>query len=276
MVVEDRFKLEVSKSIQNKKHLSKERDYYYIDKYAQKIKTFYRKNKVSSYEILRNDVLGAIPICSFTSSTRLGYLYFSRNDKAKFELSLPSDIENSYPTKFDAKIDNVYYECNCQEIINKSHGYGIPASYQWSSELFKEFGIQNYLENKIIEIRDENDSLIEVQQYLRFMASELDINLKKDTLYTNMHFDLKQFICLLIALAKSGNEKKTLKYLYFIPDDISSIEDVYSSLKDEIKAIKKSNKIKAFCDKYNIKLDLEEYIKISSVEDFNYIETFEK
>lgn len=251
---------------------------YFKDEYADLIKDYFNScdPQVVSYEVNVNEKYGNIPICAFASSGRLCYLDFinrladKRINSLRFEMPLENDhTDSNADTKMDAVdlINNVYYECKCQEIRNKSKG-GLKTSYKKCSKLFNEIGIEHFL-NK------------ESDEYLSFRMSELGVTLNKDPLYTNLHFDVKQLICHIIALANIKDDKeKTLQYVIYKPkqeliDRNGYARRLYKELDEEIAAIfADGTKIKAFCKKHNIVLKKPEYVFIETIDDFNYYETF--
>ena len=170
-------------------------------------------------------------------------------------------------TKMDAvDLDtNTFYECKCQEIRDKNKG-GIKASYREYSKLFNDIGIQHY--GRIS------------KGCLTFRMSELGIILEKNPLYTKLHFDIKQLICHIIALAHlGGSKKKTLQYIIYKPnqtliDNNGYARRLYADLDKEIDAIfAKGTKIDLLCKKHNIVLKKPDYVYIETIDDFNYLTT---
>lgn len=250
---------------------------YYADEYADAIKDYFDNAdpKIISFETNLSEEYNNIPICAFASSGRLCYLDFRNRLKENkvgriiFEMPLHNDhTKSTRPTKMDAvDLDNnVYYECKCQEIRGKNKD-GLRVSYRGCSKLFNKIGIEHYEE-------DTPDG------YLSFRMSELGIILNDDPLYTNLHFDVKQLICHIIALAnKKDGKKKTLQYVIYKPKQESIDENryakaLYQELDTEIEVIfKKGTKIDKFCDDKNINLVKPEYVYINTIKDFNYLET---
>ena len=251
---------------------------YYSDEYAERIKEYFdnANPRINSLEVNVDKKYGNIPICAFGSSGRLCYLDFLnrfKEGKVKsitFELPIENDhTKSDANTKMDAvDLENgVYYECKCQEVRHKSKD-GLKASYKEYSNLFNEIGIKNYLPN-------------DKKGCLQFRVSELGIKLDGDPIYTKLHFDVKQLICHIIALAniKDGKKKK-LNYVIYKPnqkliDKKRYARKLYEELDIECKAIFAENtKIRKFCKSNGIELNHEpEYVFIETIYDFNYLET---
>ena len=251
---------------------------YYDDAYAEVIKKDFG-DEVVSYETNYNSRLGCTPICAYASSGRLCYLYFKPKN-AEFEKPLYNDLNNSYPTKMDAVIGIDNYECKCQEIVGASHT-ALRDTYL-KSDLFKEL-VGDLSNIKIVpeEIDEESG---QNKKKLCFNVSKLNIKLAGDPDYAHLHFDLKQLICHLIAIANNNHmEKRTLTYVFFQPNEKEiekheKVKTLYEDLKKEIKAIfKKDTAIYKFADDHNITPKECKFVSIDSpeVEDFVYKEIFE-
>ena len=268
-------------------HMNKERkdnpQRYYDDKYAEPIKRYFKERNVISYEVNRNNRWHCTPICSLLSSGRLCFLDFITRDKnnVKFEEPIENDLQNSQPTKMDAVIGNNYYECKCQEIVSKSHG-GLRETYL-KSKLFNDFGIKNY--SLVNEESKDEDCKKREYKVLAFNVSELNIQIKKNPDYRKLHFDLKQLICHLIAIAQKNKKNPvSLNYVFYIPSKSNQINEeyknvikLYKELNEEIKAIwKKDTVIQKFCDENKITLNYPQMVPIGAINDFNYLEAFKK
>ena len=268
----------------NKARLDK---YYYEDAYANKIKEYFDKHGVESLEANYSSRSKTTPICSFISSGRLCYNYcrnlINSGKNIKFEVPLENDLPyaKSHPTKMDAvDIDaKEYYECKCDEITASKHDL-LSISYFLKSDLFDEFGITKVVAEKVIE-EDEKTSRKRKSVYIKFPASLLvdftpildKYPHYKNCCYNEMHFDFKQFICHLLALARVEGEKKLI-YKIFVPNPKEL--DYYPAMtEEEMKCIKNSSKIDDFMKKHHISFDWE-FISIGEVVDINYEETYGK
>lgn len=278
------FDLAISESLKYRDHFNTKRNdnKYYDDYYAEPIKKDFKDNGVESYEVNYSKRYKCTSICAFASSGRLCYLYF-KPQNAKFEVALFNDLSNSRPTKMDAVVGNVNYECKCQEIVAKSHS---PLSIKYlESELFREMGVKNYTV-KTIEEKDRETGEISIKKVLAFDIDELNIKLKGRNNYSNLHFDLKQLICHLIAIAKNNEENLPvkLKYIFFTPNSeaiskYKKVEELYRELKTEIQAIlDKESAITRFAEDHNINIEIDDssFVQIRDVDDFIYRVAFEK
>ena len=256
---------------------------YYDDEYAEPIKKYFKNNGTISYEINRNNRWHCTPICSLASSGRLCYLDFKNKANVKFEVAIENDLHNSRPTKMDVVIGgDEYYECKCQEIVGKSHS-GLSKKYL-ESNLFNSFGVKKYtFDNE--KIKDEESKEKKKRLVLAFKVSELNIQIKGNPDYRKLHFDLKQLMCHLIAIANENKEKPiVLKYVFYVPskkkdliNNYKNVKTLYEELDEEINAIwKEDTAIKEFCNDNHITLEYPEKKPIDEINDFNYLEAFGK
>lgn len=210
------------------------------------------------------------PICSLASSGRLTYLYFKNRDDAekyKFEILIGNDLKpRPSHTKMDAykETDNVsyYYECKCQEILSKSHGL-LTKSYQ-TSELFREL-IGGDFDTEKYKPKDYKQRSIDYK-FLEFSLKAIGVD--SDIQYNKLRFDVKQFICHLIAIAEANKKRGDdhtayLQYVFFVSpgwdnENNKELRSLYSELKREIEMIWKSPKIQNFCEKHSISYPLPE------------------
>lgn len=264
----------------DERHLNKKRDdqKYYDEKYADPIKKYFDEKEIDSLEINYNSRYKCTSICAFASSARLCYLYF-KPQGATFEKPLYNGLKNSRPTKMDAVIGNKNYECKCQEIVSKSH---TPLSKRYIDlidTMFKEFGVKEYTVNaKTYEDQKTNKTITRYE--ISFKVSELNIKLQNDPYYNHLHFDLKQLICHLLAIANEykGNDS-CLQYVFFTPSksemENEKIKKLYAELKEEMEAIFDSNsKISLFAKNHNINIPRPIFVPIDTIDDFNYKEAF--
>lgn len=253
-------------SEEEQKNLEKIKDfYYYSAEYVDEIIKRMKERKIDSKEFVKNP----LNIRSLVSSARLcfNYLYDEADD---FENEIENDLKISIaPTKMDAIKDDIYYECKCREVI-----YGekerLRISYRNNSELFKELVDPNIVETKRHHAKDAKNEY----DYCVFRASDLGILNIGDKYYWEYHFNIKQLICHLIAIAHSGDKNvvKTLQYIIFKPNEEEIIKyphlkKVYDELDEEIIAIENSQAIKKFNKNHNIELDVK-YEYISNVRDY--------
>lgn len=284
MKLTEEFELAIKESIKyNYDHLNQERNdgKYYENEYADLIKAFFENHnpKIDSYETNYSSRYKCISICAFASSGRLCYLFF-RPQGANFEVPLYNDLNNLVPTKMDAVIGKTNYECKCQEIVSASHE-PLRGAYL-DSALFKEFGVKT-IEAELIIKKNKETNKTEKYYVLKFNIEELNIHLPKSKDYSKLHFDLKQLICHLIAIANNNpNGNQELEYVFFTPNkDVirkyKKVGSLYYTLEQEISAIfAKDSSISKFALKHHIKLKSPRFIEIGSIEDFNYIEKYTK
>jgi len=197
-------------------------------------------------------------IGSLASSARLGFLYLcSKYDpnNIKLEWYLLNGTTNSKKwnkanindAQLDAyySLERIYFECKCQEIFEKKE----KLSKSYVPLLKTYFGINSSVSNDKIE-----------ETLLNLKISNTN---KKDELYYNLMFDVKQLfthLCALIKLSKEPLETCTLKYIFFKPNNnVMSVElsEKYAELQEEIEFIRNSDLIKIVNEKYGIKIDYE-------------------
>lgn len=243
----------------NLKVYKREDRYYYKEDYKKYfVKVYDIKH---SKELTFNKKSKTSPICSIASSGRLCALYFHniKNKKpVSFEEGLCLDIKYA-KAWLDAKEGNTYYECKCQEILGRSHD--LLSENYLNSNLFKDL-INGYKEEdiKIIEKLVDGKTKKFIIFDVKLLGIELDAYKRTKGNYNNFHFDIKQLICHLIALAKANQEGKKkilqLQYVFFVPKNYKggTFKDVYDRLDNEIDKIKDSKKIKKFCENHNIEL----------------------
>ena len=273
------FQKALEESIEYKGHLEEGHSNYYSAAYAEPIKAYFAQKNVLSYETAYNARFKCVPICAFASSARLCYLHFrslEEQGEPLFEALLDNDIPcNSVPTHMDVIHNNVYYECKCQEILSTSKS---PFSVSYlRSPLFQELGIQ---ETKSVRKEVEQHGKVSISYILEFPLSQLGISYNDDPDYANLHFDLKQLISHLLAIANTkGNEEATLAYVFYTPKPSSieayeSVKELYETLNKEWDAIfAEGTAIHRFIHNHNIKV-LREYVDISTIRDFNYEEAY--
>ena len=284
MDTKSEFDLAISESLLYRDHLNTKRNdgKYYDDSYAEPIKKYFKDNGIESYEVNYSKRYKCTSICAFASSGRLCFLYF-KPQNADFETAILNDLSNSRPTKMDAVIGNENYECKCQEIVAKSH---TPLSVKYlESALFKEMGVKNY-SVKTIEETDNETGKVSSREVLVFDVNELNIKLKGKNNYSNLHFDLKQLICHLIAIANNNKKKlpTKLKYIFFTPNNevisrYAKVKKLYCELREEIKAIlNEESSISKFAKDHNITFEINDssFVQMKDVDDFVYRKAFEK
>ena len=254
---------------------------YYKKQYGEVFAEEFRERSISSLELphkenekKKSDI--PAPICSLASSGRLAFLHYM-NSGYEFEKSLCNDLPQPSHTKIDVyderKHSAVYYECKCQEIIGTSHG--LLRDTYLKSDLFLEM-----IGNKNPQF-PTCQRIIKGKKYyfLQFNLNELGVNI--DAQYNKTHFDVKQLICHLIAIAVANDEKikkmkeetpnvepkweSELKYVIFKPDEIylsDVLKLLYKELEKEIECINKSQKITNFCKTHHIRLSAPYYMNI--------------
>lgn len=241
------------------------RDYFYYENdYAEPIKKYFKCRNIKSFEALckKNNLTR---ICSLASSARLCFIDFmsqKESGEIEFEKSMSNDISSI--TKFDAAVGNVYYECKCQEIINR--GYEVLKSSYLNSALFNEFEVKD------IDVREKRyEKTNKVISYLIFSLNSIGIKL--DGNYNSTRFSVKQLICHLIALANNNyGVQKTLQYIIYKPsleyiEDDKKLKKVYETFEKEVAAIWDSKNIKKFISNHNILLPKPIYKYIDEIDD---------
>ena len=189
-------------------------------------------------------------MASVVSSSRLLYMlckngnmkplkiYAKATNDFVFEKSLP--IISGNKTIAHSHLDGFYCENNyaifieakCHEIFDY-HVLRLSKSYE---ELIKsEFGdCFQIIDNKIV-----------------FKKEDFKVNTDDKLL-----FDIKQFICHLLAISKTKCENKKLIYVYFKPESYE-YDSIYNQLKTQFKNILQTEFIKKFTDKHKIEVNLE-------------------
>ena len=168
----------------------------------------------------------------------------------------------------DVVIGDTYYECKCQEVI-KGEKKKLSKAYK-ESPLFKEFGI--------------NVSVPKDKDYLEFCLKDMGIDSNKK--YYELHFNVKQLICHLMAIAHKRKEEKvkealTLQYVIFRPAEFEKydeLRDLYKKLDEEWKALWASPNIQGFirAENHNILLPDPDFIDVSTIQDVVYDELYKK
>ena len=224
-----------------------------------------------------------LSFCSVASSARLCFLDFYEKQRIghlKLETPMPNDFCPQFPTKMDAIVLDICYECKCQEVVDGEKEL-LSISYQASKEsiLFKEFHIKDDGEYEIIKrkTKDEETGEYKEKDFLDFSCKDLNIDIDKQ--YYQLHINLKQMICHLIAMANSKLEHKpsVLQYVIYIPqlkliDENKEIKQVYKELIDEFeKILDPQTKIQKFASLHGITIKEPVY---KTVEDFNQVFDF--
>ena len=238
--------------------------FYYERKYAELLEKYYIPKALGECHEFQ-PVKGhpnSIKICSVTSSARLCFLYLY-DEEVSFEIALKNPIYgDKFPAQLDAKKQNIYFECKCQEVINGERE-SLKKSYKELLE--KEFNVSN------ITINQYEDTL-------SFNLTDMGANYNED--YDKTHFNVKQLFTHLLAISKTDlSEPVTLKYVIFKPSDellrpYPKLLKVYEELREEIKEIINSRSIKYFLEKYKgkILLDLDPetvFVEIENVKTIN-------
>ena len=273
------FQRALEESIEYKGHLEEGRSNYYSAAYAEPIKAYFNEKGVLSYETTYNARYKCVPICAFASSARLCYLHFrslEEQGEPTFEALIDNDIPcNTVPTHMDVIHNGIHYECKCQEILSTSKS---PFSISYlRSPLFQELGIQ---EARCVRKETEQHGKVSISYILEFPLSQLGISYGNDPDYISLHFDLKQFISHLIAIANTkGDEEATLAYVFYTPkassiETYESVKELYETLNKEWDAIfAEGTAIHRFIHNHKIKV-LREYVDISTIRDFNYEQAY--
>jgi len=245
----DTFVKLIKESVEDKGNFKIEpvgRRFYFENRYFKKLEPLYRERvdgdvKINEFKDTRGHH-GVKRICSVSSSARLCFSWLYKKG-ARFEIALPNPVRGN-PAQLDARIENEYYECKCQEIINGEHEK-LRESYKPLLEA--EFGINNIK--------------IDSKGYLSFNLKDMGANYDKE--YSETHFNTKQLFTHLLAIAKKHPEEKdnvSLKYIIFKPskDKLATKEEIvniYRILDEEMEAIRNSSAIKTFLNKHkNIRL----------------------
>ena len=190
---------------------------------------------------------------SVASSSRLGYLYFQKQNIV-VEKGLSVGV-GSTKAQLDAFDDSkgIYYECKCHEIFDKHQK--LRKSYQ--NRLSEWFGIHGQIKDEEIELSLQNFGI--------------DACKSDDNSIYELHFDMKQLICHLVGLEKNGGGK--LQYIFFTPSEKLIKEnnwclELYKELHTEIQLIWNRPVIKGMINKANITLCEPLKIEIQNIDDF--------
>lgn len=183
-------------------------------------------------------------MASVASSSRFCYLALKDINDVEFEKDCRIFDDNEIAPQLDSYIPqeycNIFLEVKCHEIFD-SHKLKMKNKYL---TYFKENNIFPEIASNATEGEDE------------FTAPLSLFGIDKES----SRFDVKQFICHLLGVAKKTGEKPAkLVYLFFIPvvDDVETageIKEVFDQLQSEIKAIFTSEPIVKFCKAKNISL----------------------
>ena len=205
-----------------------------------------------------------VKICSLASSGRLCFLDF-RDKKKDIEKAMKTGVGSS-TAKFDVVDGNIYYECKCQEIVNGERKR-LKKSYMYSP-LFTDFKID------LSEERNVRNGELE------FTLQDLGID--DCRMYYELHFNVKQLLCHLMAIAYGNKGKKaTLQYIIYTPacaeiKKSQALTELYANLKEEIDEIWNCQKIKDFCDRnnHNISLPKPRFREINTIKDTVYEQAY--
>ena len=206
-----------------------------------------------------------IKICSVASSSRLTFLYFYNQMCKNIKLEYPCKNGvhgNSYFDAYDEQ-NNIFYECKCHEICNKSGHSKLSIAYK--SKLENLFDIKNLKKDK-------------TNKHFEISFGDLRVNdCSKESCSTSiykLHLDVKQLICHLIAMQNDESDKeKHLQYIFFVPDEYNNkkdknVNELYKSLVSEWKAVINSKSFKAFKTKNkNIFIEEPIFYPCSKIED---------
>lgn len=247
----------MNKSVPNTRYKINEvsdKRFYYENKYAKPIETYYKLTyrKSNEFEMFGTSKgYDCYKICSVASSARLCYLFLANDMNIRFEWHLLNATSKKEvwenPNKNDAQLDafdfRTYYECKCQEIFE----YRTPLSISYAKYLEQYFGITN------LPRRERN-----------IIATMKEFHLgNSDKNYLHTYFDIKQLFTHLCAIIKDNKqlEDRKLQYIFFTPKENlikgSALEDAYQELINEAEEIKNSEVIKIAKETYHIDFDYE-------------------
>lgn len=183
-------------------------------------------------------------MASVASSSRFCYLALKDINGVEFEKDCRIFDDNEIAPQLDAYIPqeycNIFLEVKCHEIFDN---HKIKMKNKYLTHL-KENNIFPEIVSKVTKGEDE------------FTAPLSLFGIDKES----SRFDVKQFICHLLGVAKkTGDKPAKLVYLFFIPvvDDeetAGEIKEVFDQLQSEVKAIFTSEPIVKFCKAKNISL----------------------
>lgn len=235
-------------------NISKKGTRYYFsnEDYGEPLKKCFDLLGIKSKEFQKVPGHNNLKICSVSSSARLCFLFFRKQEQVEFEYSLPNPTGNGNPAQLDAKTDQTYFECKCQEIVD---GEKETLSEKYISKLKKYFGL-----NKL-----------NINTYEKTISAYLqDLNIDYNEDYDKTHFNVKQLFTHLISLAEEHQlegDKAVLQYVFFTPakeNQSDSTKRVYVELNAEIKAIWGSEALKFFKRvRPNIELPEPMFIQVS-------------
>ena len=222
-----------------------------------------------------------LPFCSCASSARLCYLDFVETHDVRgvvLEVPMPNDFCALAPTWMDAVVLPTCYECKCQEIVN-GEGETFRKSY-WlhkNSKLFQEFGLSLDKERNVKSHFKDNGELD--YEWLDFSCADLKIDLPGQ--YYELHFNLKQLICHLIAMANSAfsPSPSKLQYVIYVPridliDSHLEMKSLYQSLIHEVDRIwAQGSAISSFAKRHGIELPRPVYKTVDSIQEVTDFES---
>ncbi len=230
---------------------------YYSGRYLEAMNELFEKQEISSLQKRRLNALA--------SSARLAFHDYRYKEGAMFEKNLSNDLTGRRgSTEMDVVDGMICYECKCREIL-QYHKVIFEERYTKDSDLFKEFGCKTSApdEKGMVSVRVESMGIV------------IPENHPSD----KWRFEIKQLICHLIAIANERKQKKIpkkkptfLQYVFYTPSEkhiekSGKVEKMYEELKTEIQAIRKSERINAFCDEHGIIFEEPIFRDVSEIED---------
>jgi len=177
-------------------------------------------------EVIKNDPLKRIKMCSIASSSRFCYLASKTLFKiTKVEVTdLVNECCKPHYDGWSAydpgdKRKNVYYEFKCHEFCSTSHD---ELSNSYKSLLKKHFNIE-----------------VEDTRELKF--SDFGLAIPNDPYINKINFDFKQFLCHILGLLTiaTKNDKPTLHYVWVVPycPDSKELDDFIDLVDGQIDSI---------------------------------------
>ena len=216
-------------------------------------------------------------MASVASSSRFAYLSF-RNDAYSIIKNLLGDIEEGGVFRFEDRLSvkgvsasanldasyvtthhAIYFEVKCHELFD-SHYIDLSKSYFKNGVLYGD-QINSLQLNCIQTINSSKEG------YYRIAKSEFGI---EDN--GKLYLDVKQFICHLLGIANTKQDKKELIYLYFKPASLKSEFDFeFEMLEKQFKAFCSSKYISSFCERNKISLRLVYAVNDKMTDEFNSV-----
>ena len=226
-------------------------NYYTADAFAKFKEEMFRKrpdaytayNDGAGQELGNKKDCGQTPpkMASVASSSRFCYLAFADDPDITFECDCPIEGVSHAAAQLDAfsAVKNCFIEVKCHEIFDEHEIVMSGAYADWLYDRDDGF----HIPGKSPENRKEK---------IRLPRTLFGLN------QDHSMFDVKQFLCHLLAIASKKPDGAELQYLFFKPVTSgpcqADLDSVFLALKDQIFKVFSSAPIAGFCRRHQIAL----------------------